>query len=171
MAQSHQAERQQAAQFGTALSGCHLVGWLAVGAGSFGVHRVFHEVNATRVSQENNAVQTLMGTLRKRASQVVIEGHERCGDKRRAAHGAVSKRGTPHSVVADITLRSNAQRTPGWFGRRMRARLEMYEGLKRAQGKTEPFTGQTITRQLLSESKCPFLMMMPTGYLPRRSGY
>ena len=101
--------RQQAAQFCPTLGGRHLVGRERVWAGSIGLHVVSHGTNATRVSQENNAVQTLMGTLRKRASQVVIEGHERCGDKRRAAHGAVSKRGIPHSVVADITLRSNAR--------------------------------------------------------------
>jgi hypothetical protein len=32
MAQSHQAERQQAAQFGPTLGGGHLVGWERVGA-------------------------------------------------------------------------------------------------------------------------------------------
>jgi hypothetical protein len=32
MAQSHQAERQQAAQFGPTFDGCHSVGWERVGA-------------------------------------------------------------------------------------------------------------------------------------------
>jgi len=67
MAQSHQPERQQAAQFGTALGWRHLVWWQGVRAGSIGVHRVSHRANATRVSAENNAVQRLMGSLRKHA--------------------------------------------------------------------------------------------------------
>ena len=73
--QPYQAERQQAAQIGPTLGGCHLVGRLAVRAGSFSMHRVFHEENATRLSTKNNAVQMLMGRLRKHAWSIGFRGN------------------------------------------------------------------------------------------------
>ncbi len=73
LAQPNQAEPQKPAQLGAPLGWRHLVRQQGVGAGSIGVHRVSHRANATRVSDENNAVQALMGSLRKRASQMGIK--------------------------------------------------------------------------------------------------
>jgi hypothetical protein len=74
LAQPDQPERQQPTQFSAALGGRDLVWRQGIGAGLIGVHRVSHRANATRVSDENNAVQTFIGSLRKRASQMGMEG-------------------------------------------------------------------------------------------------